>query len=85
MYSVVITKKARKELDALPEQYYDVLRDTINGLAVEPRPIGYKKLTGIKNRYRIRVGMYRIRYFVPCVNINEHRIIGHFIGRSTTP
>jgi len=64
MYSVIVTKKARKELNTIQEQHYDALRDAINGLAVQPRPIGCKKLIGTNNQYRIRVGVYRILYTI---------------------
>jgi len=35
--------------------------EAIDGLTENPRPHGYKKLTG-RNGYRIRVGTYRILY-----------------------
>jgi mRNA interferase RelE/StbE len=35
--------------------------EVIDSLAQNPRPCGYKKLTG-RNGYRIRVGTYRIIY-----------------------
>jgi mRNA interferase RelE/StbE len=38
------------------------IRQAIRELASEPRPIGYKKLTGYENLYRIRVGDWRIIY-----------------------
>ncbi len=34
----------------------------LDALAVEPRPLGVKKLVGSKSTYRIRVGDYRIIY-----------------------
>ena len=64
MYTVVVKKKALKELDAVPKKYYTALRDTIDGLAENPRPAGCKKLTGADNHYRIRVGTYRILYTI---------------------
>lgn len=34
------------------------------GLKSNPRPIGVKKLEGVKNRYRIRQGKYRMVYAI---------------------
>ena len=34
----------------------------IEGLAREPRPAGMKKLEGMKELYRVRVGDYRVVY-----------------------
>lgn len=36
----------------------------IDGLAVNPRPSGCKKLRGYKNLWRIRVGDYRVVYII---------------------
>ena len=64
MYTVIVKKKALKELDAVPKKYYTALRDAIDGLAENPRPAGCKKLIGSDNDYRIRVGTYRILYTI---------------------
>lgn len=36
----------------------------IDALASDPRPHGAEKLTGQENRYRVRVGDYRIIYVI---------------------
>jgi len=64
MYKIVFKKKAQKELEAVPKQYFIALSDAIDGLAKKPRPAGCKKLIGADNQYRIRVGMYRILYTI---------------------
>jgi mRNA interferase RelE/StbE len=38
------------------------IRNVLNSLGEEPRPVGCKKLIGSKNRWRIRIGNYRILY-----------------------
>lgn len=38
------------------------LDDSIDGLKDEPRPVGCEKLSGCDNRYRVRVGDYRVIY-----------------------
>jgi len=62
-YTIVLTKKAEKQLDKLPDNIAEPIIEAINNLADNPRPQGYKNL---KNRdgYRIRVGDYRVIYEV---------------------
>ena len=36
----------------------------IKQLSLDPKPHGYKKLTGYKNLYRIRIGLYRVVYLI---------------------
>ncbi|GGC39001.1 hypothetical protein GCM10011386_33910 [Parapedobacter defluvii] len=60
-YAVVLTKKAEKQLDKLPDQIASSILQSISSLADNPRPFGYKKLKG-RDAYRIRSGDYRIIY-----------------------
>ena len=53
-YTVVLSKKAQKQLD-------EPIIEAIAGLQENPRPAGYKKLKG-SDAYRIRTGNYRIIY-----------------------
>ena len=61
MYELQFKKKAIKALAKINDPYYSAIIEAIDGLAENPRPLGYKKLTG-RNGYRIRVGTYRIIY-----------------------
>ena len=62
-YTVEILRRAEKTLRALTDRnLYLRLRNTIDALAVEPRPHGCTKLSGAKNIYRVRTGYYRIIY-----------------------
>jgi mRNA interferase RelE/StbE len=63
-YIIIIKKKAEKELLRLQRSDVIKIRESINLLAVNPRPHGSKKLTASTNEYRIRVGDYRILYTV---------------------
>jgi len=63
LYSVVILRRAQKELAALPASAYADVRDAIRSLAQEARPLGCRKLTG-RDGWRIRVGDFRIVYDV---------------------
>lgn len=60
-YTVVLSKKAQKQLDKLSDNIAEPIIDAIAGLEENPRPIGYKKLKG-RDGYRIRTGNYRIIY-----------------------
>ncbi|MDZ4757377.1 MAG: type II toxin-antitoxin system RelE/ParE family toxin [Bacteroidota bacterium] len=61
MYELQYKKKAIKALAKINDPYYTAIMEAIDELAENPRPHGYKKLTG-RNGYRIRVGTYRILY-----------------------
>lgn len=61
MYEIQYKKKAIKALAKINDPYYSAIIKAIDELAENPRPMGYKKLTG-RNGYRIRVGTYRIIY-----------------------
>jgi mRNA interferase RelE/StbE len=61
MYELQYKKKAIKALTKISEPYYSAIIKAIDDLAENPRPYGYKKLTG-RIGFRIRVGSYRIIY-----------------------
>lgn len=61
MYELLYKKKAIKALAKINNPYYTTIIEAIDNLAENPRPLGYKKLTG-RSGYRIRVGTYRIIY-----------------------
>ncbi len=61
MYELQYKKKAIKALAKINDPYYSIIIEAIDSLAENPRPHGYKKLTG-RDGYRIRVGTYRIIY-----------------------
>jgi len=61
-YQVEIKASAVREIAALPKREQRRVVATIEGLADAPRPEGVRKLTGVDNTYRVRVGDYRIVY-----------------------
>ena len=61
MYELQYKKKAIKALAKINDPHYSAIIQAIDELAENPRPNGYKKLTG-RSGYRIRVGTYRIIY-----------------------
>ncbi len=61
-YTVDFLSQAEKDLDGISEPFYRRIRSVIAGLADDPRPAGALKVSGYLNRYRIRVGKYRVVY-----------------------
>jgi mRNA interferase RelE/StbE len=64
MYQVLLSKKAEKQLDNIPNPFYEAIKEHLKGLEYNPRPYGYTKLTGYSDLYRIRVNNYRIIYSI---------------------
>ena len=62
MYEILIEKNAEKELDKLNSPIFESISKAILNLSIEPRPQGCKKLKGLENDWRLRVGSYRILY-----------------------
>lgn len=78
MYKIIFTKSAAKELKKLSNQLIARIVPEIQALATEPRPTNCKKLKGEENRYRTRVGDYRILYSIEdTIKIVEIVKIGH--------
>ena len=61
MYRLVIDRYAQKQLSKIPPPFFNRITKAIFNLANDPRPPGYKKLTG-RPGYRIRIGDYRVIY-----------------------
>lgn len=61
MFEIKFKKKAIKALSRINTPNYNNIIKVIDNLGENPRPNGYKKLTG-RDGYRIRVGSYRIIY-----------------------
>ena len=61
MYQLVIDRYAQKQLGKISPPHFNRIIKAINDLATNPRPPGYKKLTG-RSGYRIRIGDYRVIY-----------------------
>jgi mRNA interferase RelE/StbE len=60
-YSLEIKRSAAKELALIPSKDRARVIARIQSLAVDPRPNGAEKLSGLE-RYRVRQGDYRILY-----------------------
>ena len=62
LYTVTVDRRAAKQLEKLPVEVYVILESAIDGLALNPRPPGCKKLQGRGDQWRLRRGDYRIIY-----------------------
>lgn len=60
-YTVLIRRRAQRELEDLPLDVYPRIVEAIRLLAVDPRPRGCSKLRG-QPAWRIRIGSYRVIY-----------------------
>ena len=62
-YAVLLEKSAARFLLRLRDaKLKSRLDEAIESLAGDPRPSGCRKLAGTSDRYRVRVGDYRIVY-----------------------
>ena len=68
-YRIVLRKSAAKEIEKLDKKTIARVIGKIQALSGDPRPPGCKKLSG-EEKYRIRVGAYRILY-----QIVDHELI----------
>ena len=60
---VLITKKAAKELDRIPDQIARNIANRLSQLSQDPFPLNSKKLAG-QNNYWLRIGVYRAIYTI---------------------
>ena len=63
-YSVTLKRSAQKDVRALDAGTRVRVVRALRELAAEPRPAGRRKLVGSDNRWRIRVGDYRVIYSI---------------------
>jgi mRNA interferase RelE/StbE len=63
-YRITFTPEASREFSSLPKDVQRRIDPRILALADNPWPPGSKKLKGMKNLHRIRIGDYRVVYQV---------------------
>ena len=63
-YQVVVDRSVLKSLLKMDAVLVRRLRAAVGALAEEPRPDGCRKLVGLEDCFRVRVGDYRLLYRV---------------------
>ena len=64
-YRLLVRRSAAKEIEAIGQKRdREGVMSAIGNLAKDPRPIGSEKLAGRNDRFRIRVGNYRVLYSI---------------------
>ncbi len=61
-YTITFAQSARKELEHLSASAINRIFPKIEALAQTPRPPGCRKIQGLENLWRIRIGDYRVIY-----------------------
>ena len=80
MYSLKIKRKALKEAGRLPEGVKRQVEETLKVLQTKPIPArtyDIKKMRGVEDTYRIRLGDTRIVY---TIKRGQRIIVIHYIG-----
>ncbi len=62
VYKIELPKRVTKQLDKIPNRDYPSISKAIQNLKETPDPVGCKKL--LESLYRIRVGDFRIVYWI---------------------
>lgn len=64
MYNIEFTKQAMKDLHRIPKNYVVLIFKRVKQLSANPHnmELDVKKLKGVLNVYRLRVGDYRVIY-----------------------
>ena len=78
IYRIEWKASALKELKGIERNVVPRIFAAVEALAREPRPAGYRKLSGASMTYRVRVGRYRVVYTVEdeCLVVQIIRV-GH--------
>lgn len=63
-YRVEFAPSAARDFKKLSGSIQGRIVPKIDALAANPRPHGVEKLAGHENRYRVRVGEYRVVYVI---------------------
>ncbi len=62
--TVLLSPRADRERRGVSDHVQRRIREALLALETDPRPTGAAKLSGERNRWRVRVGDYRILYEV---------------------
>ncbi len=71
LYNIVLKSSASKDLDKLNDPYLSKIIFAIENLKENPRNINVKKLIGRENEYTLRIGDYRVLFYI----VDESKLI----------
>ena len=74
-YQIKISTRTRHKLNRLNSEINERIVSAIASLTENPRPVGCRKIEGVNNQWRIRVGEYRIIYSVD--DLSKEVLINH--------
>lgn len=63
-YNIEWKTSAKKELRKIDKQQIPKILEAVGNLASNPHPSNHKKLLSTEHNFRIRIGNYRVVYFV---------------------
>jgi mRNA-degrading endonuclease RelE of RelBE toxin-antitoxin system len=63
-YRVEWSSRATRELRKIPKQDHSAILDKVGSFGEEPRPTASRHIVAVPGAYRIRVGKWRIAYYV---------------------
>jgi mRNA interferase RelE/StbE len=63
-YTVSVSRSAQKEIRDFEASIRKRVIGSIGSLALNPRPPGCRKLVGATNRWRVRIGDYRVIFSI---------------------
>lgn len=64
MYKIVLKRSVQKDLDKINNVVCSKIISEIEKLKQNPRNVNVKKLVNRNNEYRLRVGNYRILFYI---------------------
>ena len=64
LYNIEWKTSAKKELRKINKKQIPKIIEAVENLALNPHPANHKKLLGTQHNFRIRVGNYRVVYFL---------------------
>jgi mRNA interferase RelE/StbE len=74
-YRIVVQKKAAKVLQSLPGSHLRKFSELLDILRINPIPwrsFDVRKIKGIEDTYRVRIGDYRVVYFIDNASSTIH-------------
>ena len=64
LYNIEWKTSAKKELRKIDKKQILKIIEAVENLASNPHPANHKKLLGTEHNFRIRIGNYRVVYFL---------------------